>query len=76
MKNPVRKNVSVSVRAPAFIVAKLDRLAAGHRGRSAAVVFLLEQGLIDLSALCVIEEGEGAFPTAKPIHSRPEGSAR
>ena len=48
MKKTVRKNVSVSVRAPAFTVAKIDRLTNPSRGRSSVILFLLSQGLIDL----------------------------
>lgn len=47
MKKSVKKSVSVKIMAPAFLIAKLDCVAAGS-SRSQAIGFLLRKGLIDL----------------------------
>jgi hypothetical protein len=49
MKKSVKKSVSVKIMAPAFLIAKVDCVAAG-RSRAQAIVFLLQKGLIYLGA--------------------------
>jgi len=62
MKKTVRKNVSVKVKAPAFLVAKLDRLAPSPCGRSEVILFLLQEGLIDLCRQAIEPGTVAMFP--------------
>jgi len=49
MKKSVKKNVSVKIMAPAFLISKIDRVAAGN-SRGNAILFLLQKGLIYLES--------------------------
>jgi len=49
MKKSVKRNVSVKIMAPAFLIAKIDRMTTG-RSRAQTLAFLLRKGLIYLEA--------------------------